>query len=116
MHSLLASSPDSGWTFLPETPDAFRARYTGFACGFYDYLALYMPERFQHLRLFRSETRQTEDSYAVCEAAHPFAIQLDPLCAVICLWDDDTHTEIGTWWPDPFAKAAEFIRQHFPAE
>ena len=112
MHHLL----NTAWAYSTETVGEFRSRYTRFGSGFYDHLSAHMPECFHKLRFYRADTFQTEDSFAVFEADHPFAIQLDPDCEVICLWDSDVHAEIGTWSPDPYAEACRFIRQHFMDE
>ena len=109
MHELL----NKGWSYTPETLDECARRYSRFGSELYQQMADTLPECFAALRCFRADDYQTEDSFAVCEMAHPFAIQLDPDCEVICLWDSQTHVEIGTWSSNPYAEAFDFIRRHF---
>jgi hypothetical protein len=109
MHELLNKS----WSYTTDFLDDGARHYSGFGSELYHRMADTLPECFAALRYFRAEDYRTADSYAVCEIAHPFAIQLDPDCEVICLWDSQTHVEIGTWSPDPYAEAFDFIRRHF---
>ena len=109
MHELL----NDNWVYHRETQDEFSLRYSGFGAELYRRMAVALPDCYRALQLFRSVNHQTEDAFAVCEIAHPFVVQLDPECKVICLWDSDTHIEIGTWSSDPCEEAFVFIRNHF---
>jgi len=109
MHELLNDS----WTYTPETHDEFALRYSGFGRELYHQMATILPDCHAALRYFRADCYQTEDSYAVCQIAHPFAIQLDPDCQVICLWDEQINIEIGIWSMEPYEESFEFIRRHF---
>ena len=109
MHELL----NVGWSYTTESLDECTARYLRFGSELYHRMADTLPECFAALRYFRADDHQTEDSFAICDIAHPFGIQLDPDCEVICLWDSQTHIEIGTWSADPYAEAFDFIRLHF---
>ena len=109
MHELL----NDGWTYKAESFDECARRYSRFGSELYQRMADALPECFACLRYFQDDDYQTEDSYAVCEIEHPFGIQLDPDCEVICLWDSQIHIEIGTRSSDPYAEAFDFIRRHF---
>ena len=89
--------------------DVIRALVPSSITGWRSHCQIVLPR----CVFFRANDCQTEDSYAVCEIAHPFAVQLDPDCEVICLWDSQTHVEIGTWSPDAYTEAFDFIRRHF---
>ena len=109
MHELLNDS----WTYSPETHHDFALRYSGFGRELYKRMATALPDCHAALRYFRADCWQTDDSFAVCSIAHPFAVQLDPDCEVICLWDERIHVEIGTWSAEPYKESSEFIRRHF---
>ena len=68
-----------------------------------------------NLRFFRSSDFQSEDVYAIYASPDKiFAIQLDPDCAVICLWDEvDYPIEIGDWSTEPYDEAINFMQEHF---
>ncbi len=112
MHSLL----NDNWTYTPETREDVSRRYSGFGCELYDRMAALLPECYAALRFYRADCHQTEDSYAVCVISHPFAVQLDPDCRVICLWDEEIHVEIGTWSDTPYHESFEFIKRHFTSQ
>ena len=107
---------NDSWTYSPETYDEFALRYSGWGRELYHQMATILPEFHAALQYFRADCYQTEDSFAVCKIAHPFGIQLDPDCKVICLWDEEIHIEIGTWSTEPYEESFEFIRRHFTSQ
>lgn len=90
------------------------SRYTGFGLDFIAALKSSLPSAFDALSFYRAAKHQHSDVYAVCRWTQTtFAIQLDPDCEVICLWDGSTHIEIGTWESSPSSAAIDFIRDNF---
>lgn len=73
-----------------------------------------MPSVFNSLLFYRATIHQQSDVFAVCHWSQTnFGIQLDPECEIICLWDDSTQFEIGTWESNPSSAVMEFIRAKF---
>jgi len=102
------------YDFRQETYDAVCSRYAGFGRNLFATLREAMPSAFNSLLFYRASVHQESDVYAVCHWAQTnFAIQLDPYCEVIVLWDHSTQIEIGTWESDPSLTAMEFIRRNF---
>jgi len=97
--------------FSEESFISFNQRYCGFGKDIYQIIQLELPETFNNLKFFKRIIFQTEDSYALyCNADISFVIQLDPLCEVIVLWNDKTRTEIGSWSPNEYDEALDFIK------
>jgi len=110
----LLTPPDE---FQEETLDNVLVRYSGFGKDLYRLLQEKLPQVFSNLRFYQGTTHQSEDSYAVyLDPDNPresFAIQLDPLCEVIVIWNQKIHTEIGTWSSDPELESIVFIQEEF---
>jgi hypothetical protein len=97
--------------YVREDFEEMCRRYEGFGKDIYTKLRLILPSVFDRLTYYRATTYQTEDSYAVYkDGTAEFAIQLDPLCEVIVLWNSKTQIEIGTWSTDEYSEAIDFIR------
>lgn len=97
--------------FTEESFNSFNQRYSGFGKDIYQIIQLELPEIFNHLKFFKRIFFQPEDSYALyCNADISFVIQLDPLCEVIVLWNVKTRTEIGSWSPNEYDEALDFIK------
>ena len=97
--------------FSEESFNSFNQRYSGFGKDIYQIIQLELPEIFNHLKFFKRKIFQTEDSYALyCNADISFAIQLDPDCEVIVLWNHITRTEIGSLSPNEYDEAIDFIK------
>ena len=106
MNELLDSFED----LIEETYLDVISRYPGFGHELYSLLKDYHPEVFKRLTFYKRLELQTEDSYAVYDdGPRSFAIQLDPLCEVIVLWNHEFQTEIGTWCEDPVEEALHLI-------
>jgi len=99
--------------FVREEFEEVSTRYQGFGKDIYTKLRSMLPSVFDRLTYYRATTYQTEDSYAVySDGTTEFAIQLDPLCEVIVLWNRATQIEIGTWSTDEYSEAVEFIKRN----
>jgi len=101
------------WSFSEETLEELCTRYSGFGHELYEMIQDEIPFVFRQLRFYRSDLHQTGDSFAICELAQPFSIQLDPDIEVIVLGSQEAGTEIGSWVTSPCEDAMTFIRQHF---
>lgn len=103
--------------FQQETLDQVQERYSGFGGNLYQLMEEQIPEIFLKLSFYQQTTYQSEDSYAVYkDSDNPeksFAIQLDPLCEVIVIWNQNIHTEIGAWSEDPELESIKFIQEEF---
>jgi hypothetical protein len=100
----------AGFGFEEETFAEVSTRYAGFGRGVFAALEATSPAAFAALRFYRATIYQQGDVYAVCRWGDgEVAIQLDPDCEVICVWDHNTHTEIGAWALNPEAEAVAFI-------
>ena len=101
--------------FQEETLDKVQERYSGFGGNLYQLMEEQIPEIFLKLSFYQQTTYQSEDSYAVYEdrdnPEKSFAIQLDPLCEVIVIWNQNIHTEIGSWSEDPEFESIKFIQE-----
>ena len=89
-----------------------KNRYNGFGEEFYSSIKQNLPEVFKHLKYYQNIKIQKEDSFAeynyenIC-----FAIQLDPLCEVIVLFNNSNISiEIGTWSEDEYKEGIDFIK------
>jgi len=102
------------WEYTPETLKEASSRYNGFGCKLFEIMSFELPDHFRHLKFFRAISPQTDDVFCVCEGiGHDYGIQLDPDCEVICLWDEETHIEIGYWSDDEYKESIEFIKANF---
>jgi hypothetical protein len=89
-------------------------RYSGFGKDLYKLIKQEIPIVFEKLVFYKRISIQQEDSYAIyTDKEKSFAIQLDPLCEVIVLWNENIHTEIGTWSEDVYEEAIGFIESEF---
>lgn len=97
--------------YISELFDEFIMRYNGFGKEFYTFIKNNLPDVFSLMVFFRDITFQPNDSYAVYSFDKiSFAIQLDPDCELIVLWNSKIHAEIGRWSKDPFAEGLEIIK------
>jgi len=102
------------YEFIKETFDEFEKRYSGFGKDIYIRIREQFPQVFEKLEFYQGVTFQPEDSFAQYnDEHHQFVIQLDPLCEVICLWNNYTQVEIGTWSKDEYAEAISLIQTEF---
>jgi hypothetical protein len=76
-----------------------------------------IPEVFLNLSFYQQTTYQSDDSYALYDDKNnpekSFVIQLDPLCEVIVIWNQNIHTEIGAWSGDPEFESIKLIQDEF---
>lgn len=97
--------------FQSENYTEFESRYSGFGKEIYLKLKEEVPQIFRDLTFHKRITFQTEDSYAqYIGDSYSLAIQLDPLCEVIVLWNNRKHIEIGTWAANEYEDAINFIK------
>ncbi|MBD0260090.1 MAG: hypothetical protein ICV83_30595, partial [Cytophagales bacterium] len=86
------------WEVIEESYAVATRRYTGFGSMLFSILQDKMPQVFDNLKFYQPVKYQSENVLATYEdALCAFGIQLDPLCEVIVLWNDETRIEIGTW-------------------
>lgn len=98
--------------YVQEDFDSVMKRYSGFGEDLYKKLKDGYPKVFANLTFYRRVDHQVEDSYAVFADNDSFlAIQLDPLCEVIVLWNNLNRIEIGTWSLDQYSDAITFITE-----
>lgn len=93
-------------------------RYSGFGKEIYQKLKETLPLVFNKLMFYKNVRQQVSHSYAVyMDGTKSFALQLDPLCEVIVLWDrHNSHVEIGAWSQDEYTEAIEFIKTRLLTE
>ncbi|MCE2596673.1 hypothetical protein K6Y31_17940 [Motilimonas cestriensis] len=110
MHKLL----NDGWVYESVSFEEVSDRYKGFGRDLFNLIANDLPSHFSNLKFYKSKTYQDEDVFAICEGlGHDYGIQLDPDCEVICLWDGNTHIEIGTWSENEYEESILFIKTNF---
>ena len=109
MHPLLPGP--EGWNFIKIDYGQAMQFYSGFGKDIFQLIEQHIPGVMSAFRFFRSPISQTEALYAVYENEDlSFAIQLDPNCEVVCLWNlQGVHHEIGTWALEPYAEAIQII-------
>lgn len=106
----------NGWpteTWREQSYDQYSARYTGFGSLFFTKVNETHPHVFEAMRFYRNVRWQTRDAFAVCSTPHPFAVQLDPDCEIMCFWDGKGRAEFGQWSPTYEQDALEYIVAHF---
>jgi hypothetical protein len=97
--------------FEIESYDEFINRYTGFGKELYLKISDELPDVFNELTFYKRINQQPKDSYALClGGAYSFAIQLDPLCEVIVLWNELKHIEIGRWSENEYHDAINYMK------
>lgn len=100
-------------TWCQEEYAEFEARYEGFGYLFFATLNEAHPHIFDAMRFYRNTRWQTQDAFAVCVTPDPFAVQLDPDCEVICLWNTHEWVEIGAWSATYERDAMEWVVDFF---
>ncbi len=117
-HSLLNTSQK----YIEEKFIDVKKRYILFGNELYEILEKTEPEIFKYLKFYQAievneKTTwgevQSEDSYAIYDNGEKsFGIQLEPLCAVICLYNEKTGIEIGNWdGNDYYQESIKFIKE-----
>ena len=112
IHPLL---PDN-WDFKEETFTEAIDRYSGFGEKMFFELDSHFPGMLSKFRFFQPQQYQQEDIWAIYQDnTFQFAVQLEPSCEVIILWNDNPKDsiEIGTWWDDEYEAAIAFIEEVF---
>ncbi len=100
--------------FVQETYNEFEHRYEGFGKETYLKIKEQIPNIYYKLLFYKRIDLQTEDSYAIySDGEKSFAIQLDPLCEVIIIWNRQRHLETGSWSNTEYDDAIGFINQYF---
>ncbi len=96
--------------FAAESEAAALGRYGGFGRAVFDQLWKLHPQLRSGFQFFRDP--RSEDLWSFCTTAkRHFGLQLDPDIEVICLWDGNESTEIGTWAIDPVADAVAWVTE-----
>lgn len=111
-HPLLPEEMD----FKEETLSESMVRYSGFGRDLFFELESHFPGMISKIRFFQPQASQQEDIWAYYENGPlQFAMQLEPSCEVIVLWNDgpDNSIEIGTWWDNEYEAAIAFIEEVF---
>ncbi|RSC92889.1 hypothetical protein [Tenacibaculum singaporense] len=117
-HFLLNDSQE----YIEETYEEAKTRYVLFGKDIYQILKEHEPEIFNNLKFYKATKliekttwgeAETENSYAIYDDGKvSFAIQLEPMSAVICLHNEQTQIEIGDWdGNDYYAESIEFIKK-----
>ncbi|HCS21884.1 MAG TPA: hypothetical protein DIW47_15220 [Bacteroidetes bacterium] len=102
--------------FMEESYSEFLSRYQGFGSTFYADLKEKCPDVFKHLEFYTVRSVE-EDSFALYTKEEiSFAIQLDPLMEIICLWNHAQQIEIGHWHEHPVEVAIAYIKTEFLLE
>jgi len=100
--------------YSEETYSEFENRYVGFGKEIYLKIKEKTPDVFHKLTFYKQIDSQTEDSYAeYSDINQLFAIQLDPTCEVIVLWNEQKQVEIGIWSNNEYGDAIDFIKSEF---
>ncbi|MCG7502111.1 hypothetical protein MHM83_09540 [Tenacibaculum sp. Mcav3-52] len=117
-HFLLNDSQE----YIEETYEEAKTRYVLFGKDIYQILKEHEPEIFNNLKFYKATKliekttwgeAETENSYVIYDDGKvSFAIQLEPMPAVICLHNEQTQIEIGDWdGNDYYAESIEFIKK-----
>ncbi|WP_428666456.1 hypothetical protein [Runella sp.] len=102
-----------GFNFVEESYNDFLLRYSGFGEDFYQLLKEQLPDVFKQLRFFKSTNHQPEDSFALYQNVDGlFCIQLDPLCEVVILWNNEKHVEFNSRCNDQHLGALMVIKEN----
>lgn len=84
--------------FQLETFTEMSKRYTGFGNNLFTKLLSDEPQIKEQIKFYKRIDSQLEDSYALVSNPNmAIAIQLDPLCEVIIIWNNNVHIEKGHW-------------------
>lgn len=108
----LPSLLNSSLEYVEETEAQMVARYHGFGKALFSRLFSTHHAIRNQFRFFREIT--TDDVWAVCEIPRQsFGVQLDPDIECICIWDESSHDEIGTWIDDPVGFAIGVVCERY---
>ncbi|WP_026727392.1 hypothetical protein [Flavobacterium denitrificans] len=105
--------------YIEEKFEEVLVRYNRFGKDLYNVIKEELPDVFKYLKYYRTikygNIGQLEDSYATYNDGDIlFAIQLEPECEVICLYNREIHIEISDWNNNDYYKQSiEFIRTEF---
>lgn len=91
-------------------------RYSGFGENLFSKVETRFPGAISKIRFFRPQIHQTDDVWACyTDGSLVFAIQLDPSCERITLWNEkpDSHMEIGTWSDDVYEEALKEMEEYY---
>ena len=101
------------WDLKIESYEDVKIRYSGFGYEIFRVLEFELPLVLNNLKFFQP-LNQPEDVIAYYKLeGKEFAIQLDPLCEVICLWDNNFSIEITFFVQDYCNKVLEIIKTKF---
>ena len=88
----------------------FSERYSGIGMNLYSYIQSCKPQIFQRLSFYKKKIEHIPDSFAYYDGeSTSFAIQMDPDCDVIIIWNSFERKEFGSWDNDINAKVVAWI-------
>ena len=94
-----------------ENYQEFNARYKGFGKDIYSKMNRELPFVLDNIKLYKKVDYQLPDSFSVFDnGKSTFAIQLDPECEVIIIWNKKTQIEFGNWTIDLYNSVFNGIR------
>ena len=109
---MLSELFDSKDCYKVEKFEEMLIRYNGYGKSLFSELKSDYPDIFEHL-VFYQRIDIEEDCYAIYEKENvSFAIQLEPLCERIVLWNNTSIIEIGNWVTNENEEAIKYIRQN----
>jgi hypothetical protein len=96
--------------FQIESFDEMTNRFVGFGENLFRKLLFVYPAIVEQIKFYKRVDFQLEDSYAIItNMTTSIAIQLDPLCEVIILWNNEVQIEKGRWTENLLDETIESI-------
>ena len=90
----------SHYPVIEENYFEFINRYHGFGKGLYYFIKENHPDIYNNLKFYKKKEHSAPDSFALLDKQEKtLAIQLDPECEMIIIWNDKIQLEFGTWEP-----------------
>jgi len=100
--------------YKSESLQDVMVRYKGFGKDLYTCMDAELPSVMNSIRFFKKTETQPLDSYAVFDNGRSkFALQLDPECEHIIIWNEDKHLEFGFWTTDLYNSVLASIKTEF---
>ncbi len=100
----------NNWDLKAESYMEAKLRYSGFGCEIFEFFKSELSLNLNDFQFYQP-INQPEDVIAYYKLGNiEFAVQLDPLCEVICIWNNSISVEINFFVKDYYTKVVEIIK------
>lgn len=100
----------NSWNLKAESYMEAKLRYSGFGYEIFEFFKSELSLNLNNFQFYQP-INQPEDLIAYYKLDNiEFAVQLDPLCEVICIWNNSISVEVNFFVKDYYAKVIEIIK------